>query len=139
MKLFVALLALAMTAPSLVEVRAIPDPLRRFNAAIACAEHQYAQARELVREFGSRQELESHLNDLADAYQLALDALKETGRKPSRLGRQYKKGEVSTREVERMLHEVALAVTLDDRPLVQRAHARVTAVHDEFLQGVMSK
>ncbi len=136
-------LALTLAAPAppqtLDEVRAISDPLRRFDAAISFAELRFKAAQNLVRDSGSRQELKATLSDVAGAYELALDSLRATGRPLPKLGRQCKKGEVSAGTTEHRMHELRLAVAFDDRAMVEEAHARVTTAHDEFLHGVMSK
>lgn len=138
------LLALVIAAPpaappSLDDVRREPDPKRRFERAISLADAQAQAARQIVRDHGLRADLEKALATTGDAAQFALDSLRSTGRRPSKLSRQYKKGEVRTRELERFLNDLALALSVEDRPLAEKAREQVGIVHEEFLLGVMSK
>lgn len=139
-----SLLALLIAAPpsvptSLDEIRREPDAKRRFERAIAFADAQGIAARQLVRDNGLRTDLEKLLTTTVEAAQLALDSLRSTGIRPSKLSRQYKKGEVRTRELERLLTDLALALSVEDRPAVEKARDQVGVIHEEFLLGVMSK
>lgn len=135
-----AILMLALLAPpaSLDQVRAEPRLEKRSELAIDYAGTAVAKARKTVSESGSRTELESALKDAVDACQLALDSLRETGKKPNKLSRQYKRAEMRTRQYVKELTDVALALSLDDRPAAESARDRVQLLHEEFLVGVMS-
>ncbi len=119
-------------------IRKEHDHVRRFEQALDFSEAQLKAARQLVRDAGSRTELERMLEDVSGGAALALESLRETGKKPSRLGKQYKKGEVKTREMERMLNDLALALGVDDRPMAEKARDQVATTHEEFLLGVMT-
>lgn len=139
-----SLLTLLIAAPpgvptSLDEIRREPDAKRRFERAIAFADAQGLAARQLVRDNGLRADLEKLLATTVEAAQLALDSLRSTGLRPSKLSKQYKKGEVRTRELERLLTDLALALSVDDRPAAEKARDQVGVIHEEFLLGVMSK
>ena len=139
-----ALLAFLVAAPpsapaSLDDIRREPDAKRRFERAIAFADAQGLAARQLVRDNGLRADLEKLLTTTVEAAQLALDSLRSTGLRPSKLSKQYKKGEVRTRELERLLGDLALALSVDDRPTAEKARDQVGVIHEEFLLGVMSK
>jgi hypothetical protein len=139
-----SLLALLVVAPpaaptSLDEIRREPDARRRFERAIAFADAQLLAARQLVRDNGLRADLEKLLATTVEAAQLALDSLRSTGLRPSKLSRQYKKGEVRTREFERLLGDLALALSVEDRPTAEKARDQIGLIHEEFLLGVMSK
>ncbi|MBA3974371.1 MAG: hypothetical protein C0504_09165 [Candidatus Solibacter sp.] len=136
-----AVLMLALLAPppeSLDKVRAEPKPERRSELAIEYAGAAMARARKTVSESGSRAGLEAALKETVEACQLALDALRETGKRPNKLGRQYKRAEMRTRQYVKELTDVALALSLDDRPMAESARDRVQLLHEEFLVGVMS-
>lgn len=139
--LLLAFLAVAPpSAPaSLDDVRREPDPKRRFERAIELADAQCLAARQLVRDNGLRTDLEKLLVTTADAVQLALDSLRSTGLRPSKLSKQYKRGEVRTREMERLLSDLVLALSVDDRSLAEKTRDQVAIAHEEFLLGVMAK
>jgi hypothetical protein len=139
--LLLALLAAAPPAPpaSLDDVRREADPKRRFERAIELADSQALAARQLVRDNGLRADLEKLLATTAEAAQLALESLRSTGLRPSKLSKQYKRGEVRTREMERLLADLVLSLSIDDRPLAEKARDQVGIAHEEFLLGVMGK
>ncbi|MBI5085973.1 MAG: hypothetical protein HZB13_15420 [Acidobacteria bacterium] len=125
-------------AGGLPEIRQEPDPLRRFDMALDHAGQQMKLARELVKEGGSRTELLQSLDEIAQAAGLALESLRSTGKRPAKLSRQYKKGELRTREMEKQLSELVRALSLDDRPAAEKTRERISTTHEEFLLGVMT-
>ena len=127
----------ALLAGELDSIRQEPDLLRRFDRAIDHAHSQAHAARKLVHEEGPREELRKALGESVEAAGLALETLRETGRKPSRMTRQYKKGEMRTRDIEKLFGDLASALNYDARPLAEEAREAVSKIHDEFLQGVM--
>ncbi|MGQ9918701.1 MAG: hypothetical protein ACUVS7_14915 [Bryobacteraceae bacterium] len=139
--LFIAcgLLAAAPPPPcTLEEVRREADPLRRFDRALQLAETRMKEAWKLVREEGSRPRFEAHLEDVVACSHLALDSLRATGRRPGKLTRQYKRGEIRTRSLEKELKELALAVGFDERERVEAARRRIAEIHEQFLNAVMT-
>ncbi|MCX7604242.1 MAG: hypothetical protein N2036_09225 [Bryobacteraceae bacterium] len=121
------------------DVRREGDPLRRFEKAIRLAEMRLADAWKLVREQGPVGEFEGKVNEIVDAARLALESLESTGKRPSRLSRQYKRGELRTRALERGLKELGVAVGFEERVFVEKAREQLAGIHEKFLHGVMSK
>ncbi|MEJ5369614.1 MAG: hypothetical protein WHT08_14945 [Bryobacteraceae bacterium] len=139
--LILALSVLSAAPPpprTLEEVRREGDPLRRFDQAIRFAETRMKEAWKLVREEGSRAQFEAAVEEVVECSQLALESLRATGRRPGKLTRQYKRGELRTRSFEKELRELALAVGFDERERVESARRRIAAIHEEFLHAVMS-
>lgn len=137
--LVVALLLAAPPAATLEEAKRQGDPLRRFEMALEAAATRMAEARQLVKTSGSRAELDAAVGEVAAAAELSLESLRATGRRPGKLGRQYKQGEVKTRQMVRELGEMAQALSVDDRVAAEKARDAVAVIHEEFLLGVMSK
>ncbi len=79
------------------------------------------------------------LEEVAGGVELALESLKATGKPPRKLGKQYKKGEVKSRDLVRQLEQLAPAISLDSRQPAEEARDRVSKLHEAFLDGVMSK
>ncbi len=135
-------LAVLTAAPppprSLEDVRREGDPLRRFDQAIRFAETRMKEAWKLVREQGPRSEFEAAIGDAIEGSQLALESLRATGRRPGKLTRQYKRGEIRTRTFEKELKELALAVGFDERERVESARRRIAEIHEQFLNAVMT-
>lgn len=136
------LLALMIAAPpaaeSLEQVSKEPNLVKRAERALAFADSSVARARQIIRDSGSRTELFDVLHQTVEALELSLRSLRETGRKASKLSKQFKRGELRSREIVRQLTDISAALNLDDRPGVEKLRDRASAVHEEFLQGVMS-
>lgn len=134
-----SLLAAAPPPPLTLEaVRAQRDPLKRFDGALKLAEARLKDAWKLVREGGARAQLEEAIADVVGASELALESLRATGRRPGKLSRQYKRGELRTREFEKGLKELALAVSFEERERIEQARQRLAEVHELFLHGIMT-
>jgi hypothetical protein len=131
------LVASAAPPDSLDSVRKEPDLVRRGERALALADTLCASARQIVRDSGSRTQLFDMLERTVEAAELSLSSLKETGRKPSKLSKQYKRGELRTRDIVRQMNDISAALSIDDRPAAEKLRDRVSIVHEEFLLGIM--
>lgn len=133
------LLAAAPPPPrTLEDLQRESHPLRRFDQALRLAETRMKEAWKLVREEGSRAQFEAHVEDVVACSQIALDSLRATGRRPGKLTRQYKRGEIRTRSLEKELKELALAVGFAERERVEAARRRIAEIHEQFLNAVMT-
>lgn len=132
------LLARAQT-PSLDEIRAIPNLEKRFEAGLAFGDDAMRRARRVVSEAGTVAELKAALGDAVAGVETSLEALRATGKSPRKLGKQYKKGEVKSRDILRQLEQLVPALSLDSRQPAEEARDKVARTHEDFLQGVMSK
>ncbi|MBN9657286.1 MAG: hypothetical protein J0H49_03860 [Acidobacteria bacterium] len=137
------LAAILIAAPSLLradleEIKKEPDLIKRFERSIELAEAQAKVANTLVKENGSRTELMRALSEIGAATNLALESLRETGKKPAKLTKQYKKGELKTQAIMRQLKDLVLALGFEDRPAAEKIRDEVTVTHEEFLLGVMT-
>jgi hypothetical protein len=136
---FVLMAALPLAAGTALDsVKQEPDPVKRFQRALALADSTMQSASELIRAGGSKAELEASLNEIADASALALRSLRDTGKKPAKMAKEYKKGELATRSLLKRLGDMALAVGFEERGAVEKTRDQVTITHEEFLLGVMS-
>lgn len=136
--LFALLLAPPPAPESLDSIGSEPDLVKRSERALAFAGASALRARRIVRDSGSRAELFDVLDQTVKALQLSLRSLRETGRKPSRLARQYKRGELRSREIVRQLTDLSAALNVQDRPEAEKLRDQASLVHEEFLLGVMS-
>lgn len=135
----VVLGSLSSLGAGVAEIRNERDPLKRFELALAFADTQAKAARQLVKTNGSRTELVSVLEDVEASSVLSLESLQATGKRPSKLSKQYKKGELTTMEILRILKDLAVALSLEDRPVAERVRDRTEVTHEEFLLGAMSR
>lgn len=136
--LAVALGSIPTLGAGVPEIRKESDPLKRFELALALAETQTRAARQLVKDSGSRNELATMLQVVEAASVLALESLQATGKRPHTLTKQYKKGELKTMEILRILKDLVVALSLEDRPAAEKVRDRAEVTHEEFLLGVMS-
>jgi hypothetical protein len=130
--------AAPMFAADLAEIRKEPDALKRYELALALAETQAKTARQLVKDSGSRSELLQVLEEVEAASVLSLESLQATGKRPNKLTKQYKKGELKTMEILRILKDLVLALGVEDRPAAEKVRDRAEVTHEEYLLGAMS-
>jgi len=136
----ISLLLVLLAAPppvSLDQVRAEPRLEKRAELALEYAGAAMARARKTVVESGSRANLEESLKQVGESCQLALYSLRQTGKRPNKLARQYKKAELRTRSLVKELTDLVAALSLDDRPAAEEIRDHVQLLHEEFLLGVM--
>jgi predicted acylesterase/phospholipase RssA len=140
MKALIALLgfALCLGAADLEAVKKEPDLERRSEKALDAALEAVKRARTLPAEGGSLADLQKDMDAVIDAVELALQSLRDTGKKPNKLTRSYKRGELKTREIQKHIDILIQALAFDNRPPAEKAQARMNVLHDEFLFGVMS-
>jgi hypothetical protein len=140
MKALIALLgfALCLGAADLAAVKKEPDLERRSEKALDAALEAVKHARTLPAEGGSLADLQKDMDAVIDAVELSLQSLRDTGKKPNKLTRSYKRGELKTREIQKQIDILIQALAFDNRPPAEKAQARMNVLHDEFLFGVMS-
>lgn len=127
-----------LRAETLDDIRREADLVRRHDRALDYASAQARTLRELIQGGGTRAELAARLTEVEEAAQLSLQALRDTGRKASKLSRQFKRGELATRGILRLLEDSILALGVDDRPAAEKARDAVNATHEDYLLGVMT-
>ena len=132
------MLAWAPPSDSLDQIKKEPDLVRRSERALDFSEASIEKARHIVREGGTRTDLFQILGEATEAAELSLSSLRQTGKKASKLSKQYKRGELRTRGIVRQLGDVAAGLGIDDRPEAEKLRDRVTIVHEEYLLGIMS-
>jgi hypothetical protein len=70
---------------------------------------------------------------------LAYESLSATGKDPRRDPKFFKRAELRTRELLRRLEGLGESVSFSDRSMVERVRDRVSAVHDDLINGVLTK
>lgn len=114
------------------------NPDKQSSLALDLAEQSVKKARTLVKEAGTREALSQQLKATGDATEFSLKVLRDTGKPAKKMSGPFKKGEIRTRELLRQLEDLSNSISIDDREPVHQATARVEAVHDDFLKGIMS-
>jgi hypothetical protein len=140
MKTLIAFLcfAVCLGAVDLDAVKKEPDPIKRSEQALEAALQALKDARALPTEGGSVEDLQKSMDTMIAAVELSLQSLRDTGKPPNKLTKHYKRGELKTREMLKQMESLVQALAFDNRPPAEKAQARLTVLHDEFLFGVMS-
>ena len=130
--------AAAVEPVDLDAVKKEPDLQKRSDRALDAAIETLKLARALPAEGGSVADLRKHMDTMIEAVELSLQSLRDTGKKPNKLTRYYKRGELKTREIQKQLDSLIQALAFDNRPPAEKAQERMNVLHDEFLFGIMS-
>jgi hypothetical protein len=134
-----AVLMLALVAaPSLDEIKKEPDLEKRCERALEAAESALKSSKALLAEGGSVDELQQRMEIVVGGVELSLQALHDTGKRPYKLERSYKRGELKTREMLKQLDSLVAAIAFDNRPPAEKARDRLLVLHEEYLLGAMS-
>jgi len=140
MKVLIALLGITLYAGAadLEAVKKETDLEKRSEHALDVAVEALKHARALPAEGGSLGDLEKDMATMVEGVELSLQSLRDTGKKPNKLTRFYKRGEIRTREMQRQMENLIQDLAFDNRPPAEKAQERLNVLHDEFLFGVMS-
>ena len=101
------------------------------NAAVALKE-----AREAYQK-GDDKLLALAALEIEDSVSLAWDSLESTGKNPRKSPRWFKPAEIETRNLLKKLDSLQQDIGFEDRPVLDKAKARLQKVHDDLLKGVM--
>jgi hypothetical protein len=115
-------LLLLATVPD--SVRNEPPGEKRYLAALAYAVQSMVDGR---------------IDDAVEGAEFALVSLEAMGKPPYKNAGNYKKAELRLRELLRRCDARIKEAGVDERPALEKAYERLTAVHEKLLQGVMSK
>lgn len=131
--------AIAPASDELDAIRKESSPERRQERALDLMDSSFKQAQEALRENSPPEKIRSLLTLMADAAEYSLTALRDTGKRPSKMTKQYKRGDLRTRELLRKLESFVNALSYDDRPPAEKTKLRIQVVAEEYLIGAMSK
>jgi hypothetical protein len=101
------------------------------NAGVALKE-----AREAYQK-GDDKALAEAASEIEDSVSLAWDSLESTGKNPRKSPRWFKQAEIETRNLLKKLDTLQHDIGFEDRPVLDKAKARLQQVHDDLLRGVM--
>ncbi|MBX9603282.1 MAG: hypothetical protein K2X35_19920 [Bryobacteraceae bacterium] len=126
-----------LLAGDLESVKAEPNLEKRSEKAMANASAALAAVRARYEE-GDLKATDAALAEVLESVEMARTSLLESG-KNLRRSRSAKKAELGTRDLARKLGELKDRFSVDDRRTIEKVHARVTEIHDELLNGVLSR
>jgi hypothetical protein len=139
--LSLAILALLL-APSgvlradLKQAMAEHDLGRRSKIALDNAEAALKAAR-AAYEQGDGDKAAAAIVEIQASVDLALESLNQTGKNPRSSPRWFKQAEIQTRDLLKRLDTFQRDMSFTDRPMLDKAKARVQEVHDSLLLGLM--
>jgi hypothetical protein len=124
-------------ALDLAGLKTEPNLEKRSEMALINANAALDAARDAYKN-GDLDITRNSLSEVGEAVDLAYEALSDTGKDP-RKDKFFKRAEMSTRELLRRLEGLGETMSFTDRGLVDSVRARVGEIHDNLLNGVMSK
>jgi hypothetical protein len=136
--LLAVLLALPLSAADLAAIRQEPNLERRSQLAVDYAGAALDTARKEYQA-GSAEKSAAAINEVGDAVELAWQSLLDTGKEARRDPKYFKRTELATRQLLRRIEGLAESMSYQDRPLAEKLRDRVSAVHDDLVNALMSK
>ena len=141
-KFTVLLMALAMAcaaAPppgSLTVALAERDLGKRSKLALDNAGVVLKEMREASLK-GDSAALAAAIKEFDDSVALCWDSLESTGKNPRKSPKWFKSAEIETRNLLKKLASLQDDLAFEERPLLDKAKARLQKVHDDLLVGLM--
>ena len=129
---------LLLLAGDLASVKSEANLERRSERALVNAYAAMDTARDAYRA-GEVQKATEALNEVRESVDLSYESLVDTGKDPRRHPKFFKAAELKTRDLLRRLVDMRNAVMMEDRDLVDKVRAGVSEIHDNLLNGILTK
>jgi hypothetical protein len=128
----------AALAGDLTAIKAETNLERRSDRALENADRSITVARDAYNA-GKMSETKAALAETAESVQLSYESLVDTGKHPRQSPKHFKRAEVKVREMLRRLKNLESDFSVDDRGAVAQTEQRLQQIHDDLLNGIMSK
>lgn len=132
-----AALILILAFADIGSVKAEPDLNKRSELALENADSAIDTARK-ASEAGDERTIQAALGEVEESASLCYDSLEQTHATP-RKSRYYKRAELKISALLRRLNSLRDQVGYETRPAVEAAIKKLSDVHDQLLQEIMSK
>jgi hypothetical protein len=109
---------------------------RRSKLALDNAGSALKVAREAYQQ-GESPAVAAAAKEFEESVDLAWDSLESTGKNPRKSPRWFKQAEIETRNLLKKLETLQHDMSFEDRPVLDKAKARLQKVHDDLLTGLM--
>lgn len=129
---------IATLAFDLSSVKSEPNLERRSERALDYANSALDAARDDYNA-GNVDKSATELEEVQASVDLAYESLSDTGKDPHRDPKFFKRAELRTRELLRRLEGLAPGMSGVDRGTLEKVRERIAAVHDNLLNGILSK
>jgi hypothetical protein len=130
-------LALLIAFADISAVKSEPDLEKRSELALANADHAIDEARQAYSSGNDQAQLAA-LNEVKESVEASYDALERTNKSPRR-SKYYKNAELKVRALMRRLTSFREEVSFDTRQSVDTVLKKLSDVHDQLINDVMSK
>lgn len=127
--------AIAITALSGGDLkRAMTEPNleKRSKLALENAKAAYQAARAAYQK-GDLGQVKAAVDELEQSVDLAYQSLEQTGKNARNSPRYFKSAEQETSDLARRLDSFSQDMSYDERPMLDKAKARIQQVHDDLL------
>ncbi len=132
------LILLMTLAFDLTSVKSEPNLEKRSELALDHANTALDAARDDYNA-GNVDRTQTELEEVCDSVDLAYESLSGTGKDPRRDPKFFKRAELRTSELLRRLESLAPGMSGVDRGTLDKVRERVSEVHDNLLNGILSK
>lgn len=122
----------------LTAIQSEPNLKRRSERALDNANMALDAARDDYNS-GNYDKTQNDLREVRDSVELAYQSLSDTGKDPRKDPKFFKRAELRTRELLRRLEGVGQGMSQVDRGTLDKVLERISEVHDNLLNGIMSK
>ena len=129
---------LLLCSLDLESVRNEPNLERRAELALENAN----QAIDRAKHFAAGSEFDKlHLAvvEVQDSVELCHESLAATGKDPRKNTKQFKKVEMRIHQLTRRLRGFAGEVSVEDKPVIEKAANRLDEINDEIITGIFTK
>jgi hypothetical protein len=134
-------LALVITVPlalaDITGVKSEPDPERRSELALTNADKAIDAARQAYNG-GDKDAEQAALTEVRELVDVSIESLESTHKAP-RNNKYYKRAELKVGALLRRLHSLRDEMAFDGRQSVEAVMKRLSDVHDELINAIMSK
>jgi len=131
------ILALLIAFADITAVKAEPDLEKRSELALANADHLIDEAREAYKS-GDEKAEQAALMEVQESVEASYAALERTNKAPRR-SKYYKNAELKVRALIRRLSSFREEVSFETRQSVDAVIKKLSEVHDQLINDVMSK
>ena len=127
----------SQAGPDLAGVKSEPNLEKRSDRALDNANLALDAARDAYGR-GEFEQSKAALEQVGASVDLAFESLQQTGKDPRRNGK-FKQAELRIRELLRRLEGFGQTMSFTDRTVLDKIRDRVSMIHDDLLDGIMSK
>ncbi len=128
--------AAAAMAPDLEAVKAEENLFKRARKSVENADRMLDVARDAYLK-GESDKVSAALKEVDDSIALAYQSLKDTGRKPRKISKHYKRAEIGSRKLLRRLETFRNEMSYLDREQIEEVIKNVRKIQQDLLFDVM--